>query len=330
MDGTTTIECPAEVTELRERIVQLEHALAERRAFAGKRVEREVEHTVGDKKETYSSVVAPGTSNGRTHGILRVDIDVMDSKTAEHALGESRGLLENRVEQRTAELVQEKEHLRNLLEMHERERRLIGFEIHDGLAQFLSGAMMHLGNFRRMADQGDAGAWSSFDMATALVARGLREARRLIHDLRPPDLEEGGILAAVGELISDAREQWGVEIQFVHQFAVERLAAPLEHAIYRVVQEALMNACRHSQSDEIRVTLCQQEDRMRICVEDWGVGFDPDAVAAGHYGLEGLRERARIFGGEVTVDSRPGWGTALSVVLPLSDAGVSSALLVDH
>ena len=305
MEGTTTIEGPPNATELRERIARLERALAEREC-----AEAELANHI--------------------HGILGVHFDLTDRDEAEHALRKSCELLKEHVQQRTAELVQEKEHLRNLLEVHERERRLIGFEIHDGLAQFLAGAMMHLGNFRRMVDQDDAGAWNSFDVATGLLARSLREARRLIHDLRPPELEEGGIQAAIEGLVWDAREQWGLEIELVYEVQFERLAPPLEHAIYRVVQEALMNACRHSESQQVRILLCQKGARLRICVEDWGIGFDPGAVEEGHYGLEGIRERARIFAGEVTVDSQPGWGTALSVVLPLSGAKVAPALLVNH
>jgi signal transduction histidine kinase len=249
------------------------------------------------------------------------------SGDGEHAPSNPPERREGHVEKRTAELSKEKEHLKSLLEMHERDRRLIGFEIHDGLAQLLSGVMMHLGNFRRMADQGDPGAWDSFDVATGLVAQGLQEARRLIHDLRPSELEEGGLVSAIEDLISDARDQWGLDIEFVHRVQAERLPGPLEHTVYRVVQEALTNACRHSKSRRIRVLLCQQDSSLQICVEDWGTGFDPDSVAEGHYGLEGIRERARIFGGEVTVTSKLGWGTRVSVMLPLLSTVLSPPVL---
>ena len=87
--------------------------------------------------------------------------------------------------------------------------------------------------------------------------------------------------------------------------------------IYRIVQEGLTNARNHSKSKEIRVSLKQRGDRLRIEIRDWGVGFDPKAVKEGHFGLEGIRERARLLGGKCSIRSKPGQGTAIVVELPV-------------
>ncbi len=309
-----------------EEVCSNEHDLAvwldnNRRAFAGEHVQREVEHTIGGKKRLYHSIVGPVTDCGRILGILGIIIDITDRRQAERDLRKLCDLLEGRVEERTAELAEEKEHLHGLLEMHEQERRLIGFEIHDGLAQFLSGAVMELGVFRRMADQGDANAWNSLDTATGYVVRSLQEARRLIHDLRPPELDESGLVTAIENLVAEVREQGDMEVEFVHRLNFQQLTTPFLQTIYRLVQEALANARRHSKSEKVHVTLCQEGRFLHVRVEDWGAGFDPNAVGRGHYGLEGIRERVRVFGGKVQVESALGRGTSISAVLPLPDLG---------
>jgi two-component system sensor histidine kinase DegS len=91
----------------------------------------------------------------------------------------------------------------------------------------------------------------------------------------------------------------------------------LENAVYRIVQEALTNACRHSKSKSIRVMLVQQRDCLRIDIRDHGVGFKPEDVGESRFGLEGIRERARLLGGHAQIESAPGNGTHVMVELPI-------------
>ena len=87
--------------------------------------------------------------------------------------------------------------------------------------------------------------------------------------------------------------------------------------IYRIVQEGLSNARNHSKSKEILVSLKQRGDRLRIEIRDWGMGFDPETVREDHFGLEGIRERARLLGGKCNIKSTPGEGTSIVVELPV-------------
>jgi signal transduction histidine kinase len=91
----------------------------------------------------------------------------------------------------------------------------------------------------------------------------------------------------------------------------------LENAAYRIVQESLANACRHSKSNRVRVSLLQRGDRVRIEIRDWGAGFDPQTVQANRFGLEGIRQRARLLGGKCSIRSAPGKGTRITVELPV-------------
>jgi two-component system, NarL family, sensor histidine kinase NreB len=91
----------------------------------------------------------------------------------------------------------------------------------------------------------------------------------------------------------------------------------LENAIYRICQEALANACRHSQSDRVRVSLLERQGGIRIEVRDWGIGFETKATPKNRYGLEGIRQRAKLLGGKCSIRSKPEQGTRIVVELPV-------------
>lgn len=231
--------------------------------------------------------------------VMAIGTDVTEQKEASEALQKEQRLL------------------RQLLDLHERDRRLIAYEIHDGVIQYLTGALYNLQAFRPLQAERPDEARDTFDTGLELVQQGIDEARRLITGLRPPILDESGIVAALEFLACETEERGGVQVEFVHDVQFRRLAAPLESALFRIVQESLTNACRHSQSEKIRVELLQQEDRIRLSVRDWGVGFDPAKVEQGRFGLQGIRERARLLDGQVTIETAPDQGTQIGVELPL-------------
>jgi signal transduction histidine kinase len=145
------------------------------------------------------------------------------------------------------------------------------------------------------------------------------EARRLISGLRPPILDESGIVAAVDYLICEHEKLGDPKIEFIHNVQFDRLALPLETAVFRIVQETLTNACQHSRSEKVRVELLQRRGHIQIQVQDWGIGFDPEKVEENRFGLQGIRERARLLGGLVSIDTAPGRGTRITTELPLLD-----------
>ena len=91
----------------------------------------------------------------------------------------------------------------------------------------------------------------------------------------------------------------------------------LENTIYRIAQEGLANACQHSKSEKVRVSFLQNGDQVRVEVRDWGIGFDTKTVREKHFGLEGVRQRARLMGGKCSIKSKPGKGTTVVVELPV-------------
>ena len=211
----------------------------------------------------------------------------------------------------------ERQLLRELLDLNERERRLIAYEIHDGFSQQLVGALLQFESCAQSHASLPIERRKAFDAGLKLLRQSIDETRRLISGLRPPILDEFGVVAAIEYLLCEDRQQTGMAIDFFHEIQFDRLAAPLESAIFRIAQESLTNACRHSQSERVRVDLVQTGDRIRLSVQDWGVGFDPQQVAEHRFGLQGIRERARLLDGCATIESTPGSGTLVSADLPL-------------
>jgi PAS domain S-box-containing protein len=214
-------------------------------------------------------------------------------------------------------LHKEQQLLRQLLDLHERDRQLIAYEIHDGCAQHLTAALYGFEAYQRLQHQQPDQAQAAFETGLRMLRKCMAEARRMIGGLRPPILDELGVVAALDYLICEYHERGGPEIQFSHDLEFERLAPPLESAIFRILQESLSNACRHSQSKKIRVELFDREGRVYIDVRDWGIGFDSAEVQEGCFGLRGIRERVRLLGGQFSLTTAAGQGTHISVALPL-------------
>ncbi len=219
-----------------------------------------------------------------------------------------------------AALERERQTLWHMLQASDHERQLIAYEIHDGLAQLLTGAMMQYQAFEHLrANQPDK-AGMAFAMGYEMLQMAHAEARRLISGVRPPVLDEAGVETAIAHLVHDRRLTKGPEIEYQSNVEFTRLPRILENALYRIAQESLTNACRHSQSAKIRVHLHQACQKVLLEVRDWGVGFDLNAIPPGHFGLEGIRERVRLLGGQLKIDTAPGCGTLLRVELPLLTA----------
>jgi len=213
--------------------------------------------------------------------------------------------------------------LRHLIDLQERERKLMAYEIHDGLAQQLTGALFKLQGLEVVQEKQDfPAARKILDDALRLIRESVDEARRLIGGLRPPILDESGIVAAIEYLCGDRRQTSGPQIEFVHQVRFYRLAAPLEVALFRIAQECLTNACRYSQSPKIRVELSQSNNHIHLTVQDWGVGFNPSEVKGNRFGLRGIGERVRLLEGAADINSTPGKGTTITVELPLIEGDI--------
>lgn len=216
-----------------------------------------------------------------------------------------------------ADLEHERDTLKKLLEAYDRERKLISYEIHDGLAQYIGGATMQLQALMNPPDQDPIATRQILETCYSLMTRGLRETRSVINGLRPPVLDEFGIIAGIEHMACEEVNSEGFLINFEHHTSFERLQPLLENGIFRIVQEGISNAKKHSQAKSVTVRLYQEKDQIIIEVEDHGVGFDPELVTQQSFGVRGMKERVRLLGGQMEIHTTKGKGTKLKVTLPL-------------
>jgi carbon storage regulator CsrA len=143
--------------------------------------------------------------------------------------------------------------------------------------------------------------------------------RRVLQRGIPPGAKPNatGLRAAVSRLIADSQACDGPDIEFCDDLAIAELRPELQSAVCCIVEELLLNACRHSKSKNVLLGLAQDDERVCIQVQDWGIGFDPEMVQPHTLGLQGIRQLARRLGGTVDIDSRPGAGTCIVVEVPL-------------
>ena len=204
-----------------------------------------------------------------------------------------------------------------LVEVQEDERRALALELHDQFGQLLTGLKLGLElALPRLPGPVRADLAESKELVDDLIGR----VRRLSLDLRPPMLDDFGLIPAVEWHIRRFSKQCDIQVDFRHTPVAGRWPAKLETAVYRIVQEALTNIARHAGVKTAVVRIWQAGGRLGVQIEDEGQGFDVErALAAGvSSGLAGMRERALLLQGEFSVESAPGAGTQLTVEFPLA------------
>ena len=205
-----------------------------------------------------------------------------------------------------------------LLTVEEDERRRIALELHDGVGQVL--AAMTLTLDAASGPLGPKATAQHVGSARRMAETALAEVRHLSHRMRPARLEERGLTAAIRDLAG----QSGFPVRVhVDPDAASRLSLEpnVTVGVYRIVQEALANAARHSGAAVANVWVSQREGHLEVVVADEGAGFDPGATVDPGIGLAGMYERAELLGGRLSIQSAAGRGTRISLDLPLREAG---------
>jgi signal transduction histidine kinase len=203
----------------------------------------------------------------------------------------------------------------------EDERARISRELHDEFGQTLTAAKITLQLLRQ--GTGDATVAEGLAQSVAMVDGMIRQARDIARGLRPPLLDEAGLVPALDHYLKSAAARAGIPIDLQAEPSVAEAPRALDTTVFRLVQEAVSNALRHAGARAIRVQLGRLPEALRIVVEDDGVGFDPSVVnqkmkRGEHLGLLGMTERVHGFGGRIEFESRPGAGTRIVVQLPFA------------
>ncbi|MCF8036907.1 MAG: PAS domain S-box protein [Desulfobacteraceae bacterium] len=285
--------------------------------------------------------------NGEITGAVGLFHDITQRKKERLELQRARTDLEKRVAEQTAELrhtvetlqneIEERKHaevklqdsqekLRQLshrmLHTLESDRQKIAKELHDSLGASLAAIKFSLEEKLANMPPTPPDKTMSIENIVSYLTGAIKETKRISANLRPTILDDLGLLATITWFCREFNA-------FYHQIRIEQeieieepeVAEPLKIVIFRILQEAMNNAAKHGQPDTIRLSLEKTGDRIELIVSDNGAGFDPetrfDALdsMSGH-GIQGMRERANVCGGEFEIDSRPGAGTRVRVSFP--------------
>ena len=209
---------------------------------------------------------------------------------------------------------------RSVWRVQEDERRRLARELHDGLGQNLTALKHRLGQIGSELAPGHAELRDKLDTALALCSGALEDTRNLSRLLRPPILDDLGLEPALKWLARSLEESAGVAV-VVEIETLPALDGELQTLLFRVAQEAFNNAAKHADAHSLLLRLVIRDGGLQLQVIDDGRGFDPDlALRAGGSGLGSIRERLRLYGGQLELRSSPGHGARLRATVPL-DAG---------
>ena len=276
----------------------------------------------------------PVFDQGQVRGAVVTFVDITERKRAQEALHRAKDELEVRVAERTHALETALQQLRELAAwsdaVREEERTRIAREVHDELGSLLVALKMDVGWLdKRLSEQEQRAFEEAQSMRekmrgkcqnmSRLIENAVVNVGRIITDLRPSILDHQGLWGALEwqaqEFVQSAEQQlkWCMEVN-----EQRALPEPMAMAVFRIFQEMLSNVGRHAQARTVDVDMVEREGWLHLSVEDDGCGALPQVFESPQaYGILGMRERARHFGGVIDIDSQPGRGTRMRLSMPL-------------
>ena len=310
--------------------------------------------TTGDQVTLLCNAAPIRGGNGEILGGVATWRDITEMQRAQEALSKARNELEQRVEERTADLAQTVEALheevarRTLAEdvlvrrssqlralaseltlAEQRERQRLAQLLHDGLQQLLVGAKYRLELLEQAKDK------SLRQTVTALgglISESIAACRSLTSELSPAILRAGGLLPALEWLVRWTKEKHGIDLQLNAPAAIDPTSEDVSVLLFQAIRELVFNAVKHARTKAVHVEVSQRNHELRVVVADSGAGFDPTQLRigggkAGGFGLFSIRERLDLMGGRLEIDSAPGQGSRLTLVAPLASTQANVAIL---
>ncbi len=284
----------------------------------------------------YSS--SPVFDQGQVRGAVVTFVDITERKRAEAALHQAKTELELRVAERTQALETALQQLRELAAwsetVREQERTRIAREVHDELGSLLVALKMDVGWLdKRLSEQEQQAAQEAQSRhnnmrgkmrdkcqnMARLIENAVVNVGRIITDLRPSILDHQGLWGALEWQAQEFVQSAEQELKWCMEVDEQRvLPEPMAMAVFRIFQEMLSNVGRHAQASMVDVDMVERQGWLHLSVEDDGCGALPQAFESPQaYGVMGMRERARHFGGVIDIDSQPGRGTRMRLSMPL-------------
>ena len=277
-------------------------------------------------------------SDGRIAGSAVAILDITERIEAEQALQKAKEELEDKVKERTAELIllledleRSRDDLRKLASelvlTEERERKKISVTLHDEVAQTLAAARMRIDLLR--SRPGDEDFRRAIDEAQQLLVQAIRETRSLMTDISNPVLYDMGLQVAVQSLTEEVKARNGISFSSSFNGSLKTLGQDMEVMIFQLVKELVQNIVKHSGAGTAIIRIVEEKDDIIVVVADDGLGFDVGNLGAvgldGGFGLFSIRERVKSYGGKIRIESEPGKGSKVTVMLPKKASGSAAS-----
>ena len=252
----------------------------------------------GEFRWVYDSGTPRHSPNGKFLGYIGSCIDISERKAAEEALEDLSG---------------------QLIRARENECARIARELHDDLSQRIAIVSIGLEQLERIPLDKLNGWHKSIREILRQTGEISQELHRMSHDLHPSKLLHLGLVAALESLCADLSKNRSTNIRFSHKDVPSDLTQEVSLCFYRITQECLNNVIKHSRALQAEVELCGTGEDLQLRVSDSGIGFDVESpkIAKG-IGLIGMRERLRLVGGRISIDSSPSQGTRVEAIVPLA------------
>jgi signal transduction histidine kinase len=216
--------------------------------------------------------------------------------------------------------------LHRTVRAQESERQRIARELHDETGQTLTALGMGLRGVSESIETNPNRAINQTHQLETLAIAGVDELQRMVSGLRPPQLDDLGLVPAIRWFAADITTRYGIVVNVVTQGTRVKLAPDIRTILFRITQEAITNVIRHSGADQIDILIVYKDDEVNLSLEDNGNGFDVNGILAKRseytqcWGLLGMQERAKLVGGACNITSNPGEGTRVEVIAPSEGA----------
>lgn len=204
-----------------------------------------------------------------------------------------------------------------ILQAQEEERKRVSRELHDGVGQTIYSMIVGLNMIEQLPLQEDVR--THFKLVKEMATQALNEVRQIAVELRPCSLDDWGIVPALRSFIKQFEQTYGI-VTIFRTFGEEcRYLPRIETGLYRICQEAMINAAKYANIDKLSVDFYEEKEQLHLVVSDLGHGFDLEniEIKGTGLGLYGMRERASLLGGTFTIRSAPKQGTEIRVCIPL-------------
>lgn len=212
-----------------------------------------------------------------------------------------------------------------IIEAQEAERKRVSRDIHDGPAQVMANVVLKAEYCEKIIDEDVPGTKQELQSLKETVRESLRDIRKIIYDLLPMSLADLGLVPTLEKLVRDFEKETGIRVEFkAEQQSPKVLKQLVEVTLFRIVQEGLNNIRKHARANQAQIRIALRQEESELWIADNGTGFDSSILTAGRepdrgYGLYSMLERVDLLRGSIIVDTAPGKGTKIHVIIPQSD-----------